>query len=430
MRHFAYRDGILHAEDADLRRIADDVGTPFYCYSTATLEHHYRVFDSAFAGHDRLVCYSVKANSNLAVLKILADQGAGMDVVSGGELRRARAVGVPGERIVFSGGGKTAAELAFALDENVLCFNVESEPELELLGRIADEKGATARISLRINPDVDAGTHEKISTGKAEDKFGVPWHRARGIYARAAGLPGLEVMGIDMHIGSQITQLAPYEAAFAKLGDLVRQLRGDGHTIGHIDLGGGLGIPYAGDNDVPPHPDEYAAMVIRLVGDLGCTLVFEPGRMIAGNAGILVTRVIYDKQGDVRSFMIVDAAMNDLVRPTLYGAHHEILPVGEPAADAACAKVDVVGPVCETGDFIARGRTLPEQRAGALLAIMSAGAYGAVQSSTYNTRPLVPEVLVNGPDYAVVRRRPSYEDILGLDQLPDWLTSADQGVDL
>ncbi len=422
MHHFAYRGGILHAEDVDLRHIADDVGTPFYCYSTATLEHHFRVFDGAFSGHDHLVCYSIKANSNLAVLKVLADQGAGMDVVSEGELRRARAVGVPGERIVFSGVGKTAAELAYALDENVLCFNVESEPELELLSKIASGKDATARVSLRINPDVDAGTHEKISTGKAEDKFGVPWHRAREIYARAAGLPGLEITGIDMHIGSQITQLAPYEAAFAKLGELVRQLREDGHTIDHIDLGGGLGIPYTGNNDVPPHPDEYAAMVTRLVGDLGCKLVFEPGRMIAGNAGILVTRVIYDKQGDTRSFLIVDTAMNDLVRPTLYDAYHEILPVEEPAADVAYGMVDVVGPVCETGDFIAQGRTLPEQHAGALLAIMSAGAYGAVQSSTYNTRPLVPEVLVSGDDYAVVRRRPSYDEILGLDQLPDWHT--------
>ncbi len=423
MHHFAYRGGVLHAEDVDLRRIAQDVGTPFYCYSSATLEHHYRVFDGAFAAQDHMVCYAMKANSNLAVLKLLAGLGAGMDVVSEGELRRARAVGVPGDRIVFSGVGKTAGEIGYALDEEIYCFNVESEPELDLLSQVASARGRTARVSLRINPDVDAGTHEKISTGKAENKFGVPWHLAREIYSRAAALPGIEISGIDMHIGSQITQLAPYEAAFERLGDLVRTLRADGHTIDHVDLGGGLGIPYTSGNDVPPHPDEYAAMVNRLVGDLGCRLLFEPGRMIAGNAGILVSSVIYSKTGDARSFLIVDAAMNDLVRPTLYDAYHEILPVIEPTQQTPFAPVDVVGPVCETGDYIARDRTLPEMAPGDLLAVMSAGAYGAVQSGTYNTRPLVPEVLVRAEEYSVVRPRPSYEDLLGLDRLPDWLTS-------
>jgi diaminopimelate decarboxylase len=421
MHHFAYRGGILHAEDVDLRRIASDVGTPFYCYSSATLEHHYRVFDGAFDGCDRMICYSVKANSNLAVLKLLASLGAGMDVVSEGELRRARAVGVPGERIVFSGVGKKAAEMAYALDEDIACFNVESEPELELLSTIAAGRGRTARVSVRINPDVDAGTHEKIATGKAENKFGVPWARARDIYARVAALPAVEAVGIDMHIGSQITRLGPFEAAFARLGDLVHALRADGHGIEHVDLGGGLGIPYLFGNATPPHPDEYAAVVRRLVGDLGCRLVFEPGRLIAGNAGILVTEVIYAKEGAAKTFLIVDAAMNDLVRPTLYDAYHEILAVTEPAHDAAFHPVDVVGPVCETGDFIARQRTLPAMKAGDLMAIMTAGAYGAVQSGTYNTRLLVPEVMVRNGDYAVVRPRPTYDELLGLDRVPEWL---------
>ncbi len=421
MHHFAYRNGIMHAEDVDLRRIASDVGTPFYCYSTATLERHFKLFDGAFGDHDHLVCYGIKANSNLAVLKVLANLGAGMDVVSEGELRRACAVGVPGEKIVFSGVGKTADEMAYGLDERIYCFNVESEPELQRLSEVATAKNTTACVSLRINPDVDAETHEKISTGKAENKFGVPWHRASEIYADASRLPGIKVTGIDMHIGSQITKLAPFEAAFARLGDLVTMLRADGHAIDHIDFGGGLGIPYTGLNDIPPHPDEYAAMVLRLTKDLGCRLIFEPGRLIAGNAGILVTDVIYAKQGDAKSFLIVDAAMNDLIRPTLYDAYHAILPVVEPTPDHKRLTVDVVGPVCETGDYLARDRELPEMAAGDLMAIMSAGAYGAVQSGTYNTRALIPEVLVSGTDYAVIRRRLDVEELLGLDHVPDWL---------
>ncbi len=421
MHHFAYRNGIMHAEDVDLRSIASQVGTPFYCYSTATFERHYKLFDGAFGDHDHLVCYGIKANSNLAVLKVLANLGAGMDVVSEGELRRARAVGVPGEKIVFSGVGKTADEMAYALDERIYCFNVESEPELQRLSEVATSKNTTAHVSLRINPDVDAETHEKISTGKAENKFGVPWHRAGEIYGEASKLPGIKVTGIDMHIGSQITKLAPFEAAFARLGDLVTMLRADGHVIDHIDFGGGLGIPYTGLNDIPPHPDEYAAMVLRLTKDLGCRLIFEPGRLIAGNAGILVTSVIYAKQGDAKSFLIVDAAMNDLIRPTLYDAYHSILPVVEPAPDHVLANVDVVGPVCETGDYLARNRELPEMTSGDLMAIMSAGAYGAVQSGTYNTRALIPEVLVNGSDFAIVRRRVETRELLDLDHIPDWL---------
>ncbi len=421
MHHFAYRGGVLHAEDVDLRKLADEVGTPFYCYSAATFERHYRLFDEAFAGHDHMVCYGIKANSNIAILKLLGDLGAGMDVVSGGELKRARAAGIPGERIVFSGVGKTEEEMALGLDENIYCFNVESEPELEALSRVAVARNTAAPVSLRINPDVDAGTHEKISTGKAENKFGVPWHRASEIYARAAELPGIAVSGIDMHIGSQITSLDPFRTAFARLGDLVRRLRGEGHEIDHIDFGGGLGIPYTGLNDIPPHPDEYAAMVTGLAGDLGCKLVFEPGRLIAGNAGILVARVIYAKSGDDKSFLIVDAAMNDLIRPTLYDAWHDIQPVVEPGPDASERTVDVVGPVCETGDFLARGRRLPEMHDGDLLAVMSAGAYGAVQSGTYNTRALVPEVLVRGGDYAVIRPRVEPEALIAAERIPDWL---------
>lgn len=420
MHHFTYRNGTLHAEGVDLREIADSVGTPFYCYSTATLERHYRVFSQAFDGADILVCYSIKANSNQAVIKTLAELGAGMDIVSEGELRRVRAAGVPGERIMFSGVGKAAHEMAAALDEDILCFNVESEAELELLNEIAGGKGKTAPVSLRINPDVDARTHRKISTGKAEDKFGISWLNAESAYARAAALPHIRVCGIDMHIGSQITDLEPFEQAFTLLAELVVRLRGAGHDIDHIDLGGGLGIPYRGTNDVPPHPDEYAALVKRTVGSLGCKLMFEPGRMIAGNAGILVTSVLYNKPGEAKSFTIVDAAMNDLIRPTLYDAFHEIIPLTEPADGEQTFLTDVVGPVCETGDYLAKDCHLPHMRAGHMLAILSAGAYGAVQSGTYNTRLLVPEVLVNGDAWSVVRVRPSYEDVLALDRYATW----------
>ncbi|HEX2217035.1 MAG TPA: diaminopimelate decarboxylase, partial [Xanthobacteraceae bacterium] len=388
MHHFAYRSGVLHAEAVNLVDLANEVGTPFYCYSTATLERHYRVFAGAFADVPALICYAMKANSNQAVLKTLARLGAGADVVSGGELKRARLAGIPREKIMFSGIGKTAAELAFAVDENILCVNVESEPELELLSSIAAGKGRAANISLRVNPDIDARTHAKIATGKAENKFGIPISRAREVYARAAKLPGVSVAGVDMHIGSQITELQPFDDAFALLSDFVRALRADGHRISHIDLGGGLGIPYRDSNEPPPHPDAYAAVVKRATRDLDCMLIFEPGRLIVGNAGILVTRVLYLKRGDGKTFVIVDAAMNDLIRPTLYDAHHDIWPVQEPPPGTARIVADVVGPVCESGDFLALDREMGEARPGSLLAVMSAGAYGAVQAGTYNTRAL------------------------------------------
>lgn len=420
MHHFDYRDGVMHAEGVDLRRIADEVGTPFYCYSTATLERHYRVFAEAFADAPSLVCYAMKANSNQAVLKTLARLGAGMDVVSEGELRRARAAGVPGSRITFSGVGKTPREMAYGLEQEILCFNVESEPELEALSAVATQMGKTAHIALRVNPDVDAKTHHKISTGKSGDKFGIPISRAREVYARAAKLPGLKVSGVDMHIGSQITDMQPFDDAFALLADFVRELRADGHVIDHVDLGGGLGIPYRENNDPPPLPLDYAAIVKRHTRDLDCTLVFEPGRLIVGNAGILVTSVIYVKQGDGKFFVIADAAMNDLIRPTLYEAHHDIKPV-VPNPDAPRITADLVGPVCESGDYLALDREMAEPRPGDLLAVMTAGAYGAAQAGTYNSRRLIPEVLVSGAEYAVVRPRQTYEELIGLDRLPEWL---------
>ncbi|MFZ5734441.1 MAG: diaminopimelate decarboxylase [Pseudomonadota bacterium] len=421
MHHFDYRDGVLHAEGVNLATLAETVGTPFYCYSTATLERHYRVFTEAFAGVDSLVCYAMKANSNQSVLRTLAKLGAGADVVSGGELKRARTAGIPPNKIVFSGVGKTEAELRMALAEDVFCINVESEPELELLSQLASSMGREARVSLRLNPDVDAKTHAKISTGKSENKFGIPLSRAREVYARAAKLPGIKVTGVDTHIGSQITDLGPLEQAFSLLADFVRELRADGHNISHIDFGGGLGIPYHADKAAPPAPALYAQMVKRVAHNLGCKLMFEPGRMIVGNAGILVTRVIYVKHGDAKNFIIIDAAMNDLIRPTLYEAHHDIVPVRQPAAGAQSIVADVVGPVCETGDYLAIDRTLPEPRAGDLIAIMSAGAYGAVQSGTYNTRPLIPEVLVNGDQHAVVRPRIDVDALIAMDKPAPWL---------
>ncbi len=421
MHHFVYRGGAMQAEDVDLSAIARAVGTPFYCYSSATIERHYRVFCDAFADVPSLVCYAMKANSNQAVLATLAQAGAGMDVVSEGELLRARAAGAPAQKIIFSGVGKTRAEMARAIDEDILCFNVESEPELEALSRVAVARGRQARIAVRVNPDVDARTHAKISTGRSENKFGVPISRAREVYARAKTLPGLTVTGVDMHIGSQIADLAPFDEAFALLADFVGALRADGHTIDHLDLGGGLGIPYRHNNEPPPHPEAYAALVKRRTKALGCKLFFEPGRLIVGNAGVLVTSVIYVKHEAAKTFVIVDAAMNDLIRPTLYDAHHDILPVIEPAPAAARRQVDVVGPVCESGDYLAQNRDLAEVAAGDLLAVMSAGAYGAVQAGTYNSRLLVPEVLVKGAEYAIVRPRPSYEDMIGLDKIPPWL---------
>jgi diaminopimelate decarboxylase len=421
MNHFSYRNGVLHAEAVNLIDLAGAVGTPFYCYSTATLVRHYQVFAGAFADVPALVCYAMKANSNQAVLKTLAGLGAGADVVSEGELKRARAAGIPADKIMFSGIGKTARELALAVDQGILCINVESEPELELLSAVASGKGRTANISVRVNPDVDARTHAKIATGKSENKFGIPISRARAVYARAAKLPGLKVTGVDMHIGSQITDLEPFDDAFALLSEFVRVLRGDGHAISHVDLGGGLGIPYRDGDEPPPHPEAYAVMVKRATRDLGCTLIFEPGRLLVGNAGILVTRVLYLKRGEAKNFLIVDAAMNDLIRPTLYEAHHEIRPVREPAAGAARIVADVVGPVCESGDFLALHRRLSEPIPDDLLAVMSAGAYGAVQAGTYNTRALVPEVLVRDSEWALVRPRLEVDDLIALDRLPPWL---------
>ncbi len=421
MHHFTYRGGVMHAEAVDLTALADAVGTPFYCYATATLERHYRVFADAFADVPSLVCYAMKANSNQAVIATLARLGAGADVVSGGELKRALLAGVPAERIMFSGVGKTAAELAQAVDEEILCINVESEPELELLSSIAISKGRIATISIRVNPDVDAKTHAKIATGRAENKFGIPISRAREVYARAAKLKGVRVAGVDMHIGSQITELQPFEDAFALLSDFVRTLRTDGHCIEHVDLGGGLGIPYYQDNEPPPDPLAYAAVVKRATHGLDCKLIFEPGRLIVGNAGILVTRVIYVKRGEAKTFVIVDAAMNDLIRPTLYEAHHDIRPVREPEPDAPRIVADVAGPVCETGDYFALDRDIVAPRPSDLMAIMTAGAYGAVQAGTYNTRALVPEVLVSGSEWAVVRPRFEVDALIGLDQLPPWM---------
>ena len=421
MDHFLYKNGQLMAEDVAISDIAAAVGTPFYVYSAATLTRHYRLFSEALDPLPHNVCFAIKSLSNLAVLKLLGDLGAGMDVVSGGEYMRAKAAGVPGERIVFSGVGKTRDEMRLALTGGVRQFNVESEPELLVLSAVASELGLTAPITLRINPDVDAKTHEKIATGKKENKFGIPISKAREVYAQAASLPGLQVVGIDVHIGSQLTELAPFEAAFLKVAELTEQLRADGHTITRLDLGGGLGIPYTRSNEAPPLPLDYGALIKRTLGHLGCEIEIEPGRLISGNSGVLVSEVIYVKQGEDRTFLIVDAAMNDLVRPSMYGAHHDIVPVIEAAAGAAAQDYDVVGPVCETGDTFAKARALPQLGAGELLAFRSAGAYGAVMASEYNTRPLVPEVLVQGDHFAVIRARPTFDEILKRDSIPAWL---------
>ena len=421
MRHFAYRDRVLHAEAVDLAALADIVGTPFYCYSNATIERHYNVFAAAFADVDALVCYALKANSNQAVVTTLARLGAGADVVSEGELLRARAAGIAPQRIVFSGVGKTAHELNLAVEHGILCVNVESESELEALSSIATAKGRTADISIRVNPDVDSKTHAKIATGKAENKFGIPISRAREVYARAAKLKGVRAIGVDMHIGSQIIDLKPFRDAFALLAEFVGVLRADGHAISHIDVGGGLGVPYREDNEPPPDPNAYAAIVKGATKNLGCRLILEPGRLIVGNAGILVTRVLHVKHGDAKNFVVVDAGMNDLIRPTLYDAHHDIRPVREPAAGRRRIVADVVGPVCESGDYFALERELAAPEAGDYLALMTAGAYGATQSSTYNSRPLVPEVLVRKEEWAMVRPRQGVEELIALDRLPPWL---------
>ena len=421
MDHFLYRYGRLHAEDVAIQDIAAQVGTPFYVYSTATLIRHFKLFDEALDGLDHLVCFAMKAASNQAILKTLGDLGAGMDVVSGGEYLRARAAGVPGERIVFSGVGKTRGEMHQALQGGVRQFNIESEPELYLLNEVALSLGSTAPITIRVNPDVDAKTHAKIATGKSENKFGIPISRAREVYALAARLEGLEIVGIDVHIGSQLTELEPFVAAYRKVAELTETLRADRHNIRRLDLGGGLGIPYTRSNEAPPLPTDYGAMVKRELGHLGCEIEIEPGRLIAGNAGLLVSSVIYVKSGEDREFLILDAAMNDLVRPAMYDAHHDIVSVIEPAAGSEPAVYDIVGPVCESGDTFAKGRPLVAQQQGDLVAFRSAGAYGSVMASEYNTRPLIPEVLVNGDQFAVIRARPSYDEIINRDSLPDWL---------
>ncbi len=420
MPHFAYHRGLLHAEGVALNQLAASVGTPFYCYSSAALVDHFRIFNNAFAGLDTMVCYAMKANSNQSVIRTLVAEGAGCDVVSEGELRRALAAGCPPERIVFAGVGKTAREIAYAVDAGIYCFNAESEPEIARISEIAGAKGRTVKVAIRVNPDVDAKTHHKITTGKAENKFGIPWLRAREVYAHCARLPGISLSGVDMHIGSQITDLEPYDRAYGLLADLVRDLQADGHAIDHVDAGGGLGIPYHLDE---PGPDAgaYGEIVRRRLGNLGCRILFEPGRFLVGNAGVLVTEVIYVKRGAFKTFVVVDAAMNDLIRPTLYEAHHDILPVARPGPHHPRIVADVVGGVCETGDYLALDRRMGEVKPGDLLSVMSAGAYGAVQASTYNTRPLLPEVLVKGDSWAVVRPRQTYEDLIGMDAVAPWL---------
>ena len=419
MSQFHYVNGTLHAEGVPLDQLATSVGTPFYCYSSAVLVERYQAFANAFDGRRATICYSLKANSNQSVIATFARLGAGADVVSEGELRRAMAAGIPPERIVFAGVGKTEAEMAAGLDAGIRQFNVESLPELESLDRIARSKAKRARVALRVNPDVDARTHKKIATGKAENKFGIDLGHVREIYARAASMAGIEIQGLAVHIGSQLTDLAPYRAAFSKIAALTAELRADGQRVETLDLGGGIGIAYR--DETAPAIEDYGRVVDETVGNLGCQLVFEPGRWIVGPAGLLVTRVIYVKHGVERSFIVVDAAMNDLIRPTLYDAYHPILPVREPASDAAVRRFDVVGPICETGDFFAHERPLPPVASGDLLALAAAGAYGAVMASSYNSRPLVPEVLVHGRDHAIVRARPSYDDIIRMDRLAHWL---------
>ncbi len=421
MDHFLYRNGQLFAEDVPLAEIAAAVGTPVYVYSSATLLRHYGLFDAALHGMPHTVCFAMKSLSNVAILKLLGDAGAGMDVVSGGEYLRAKAAGVPGDRIVFSGVGKTRDEMRLALTGGVRQFNVESEPEMLALDEVARSLGLTAPITIRVNPDVDAKTHAKIATGKSENKFGIPIARARAVYALAATLKGLKVVGIDVHIGSQLTDLSPFEAAYRKVADLTLALRADGHSIDRLDLGGGLGIPYVRSNEPPPLPMDYGDMIRRTVGHLGCEIEIEPGRLISGNAGIMLSRVIYVKSGEDRDFLILDAAMNDLIRPAMYDAHHDIVPVIEPAPGAPTQPFDIVGPVCESGDTFARHRMLPPVVAGDLVAFRSAGAYGAVMASEYNSRPLIPEVLVQGDQFAVIRARPTFDEMISRDTIPEWL---------
>jgi diaminopimelate decarboxylase len=429
MRHFDYQNGEMFAEGVPLARIAEEVGTPVYVYSTATFTRHYRVFADSFNDTDALIAYSVKANSNIAVLATLAAQGAGADVVSGGELKRALIAGIPAKKIVFSGVGKTRTEMREALTAGIRVFNVESLEELHVLNDTALEMGQTAPIAFRVNPDVTAGGHAKISTGKKENKFGIAWSQAELAYEEAARLPAIEIIGVDVHIGSQISDLAPFEKAIQKVGDLIKRLRAAGHTIKSFDIGGGLGIPYGNNTVVPPPPSEYAALVKRLTADLDVEMIFEPGRMIAGNSGILLSEVLYVKRGEDRDFLIIDAAMNDLLRPALYDAYHDMEPVKQGDLDKM-ETYDVVGPICESGDTFTKGREMPKLESGDLVVLHSAGAYGASQSSQYNTRPLVPEVLVNGAEYAVIRARPSIEDILKTESLPNWLSKHQNVTDI
>ncbi len=421
MDHFLYRDGRLFAEDVSVAEIAAQVGTPFYLYSSATLLRHYGLFDDALSGVPHMVCFAMKSLSNIAILKLLGDAGAGMDVVSGGEYLRAKAAGVPGDRIVFSGIGKTHDEMRLALQGGIRQFNVESEPEMVVLDEVARSLGLVAPITVRVNPDVDAKTHAKIATGKSENKFGIPIARAREVYALAAALKGLKVIGIDVHIGSQLTELAPFEQAYRKVAELTEVLRADGHTITRLDLGGGLGIPYTRGNAAPPLPSDYGDLIKRTVGHLGCEIEIEPGRLISGNSGIMVSKVIYLKSGEGRDFLILDGAMNDLIRPAMYDAHHDIIPVNEPEPGVEQRPYDIVGPVCESGDTFAKGRMMPPVVAGDLVAFRSAGAYGAVMASEYNSRPLIPEVLVKGDQFAVIRARPTYDEMISRDTIPEWV---------
>jgi diaminopimelate decarboxylase len=416
MEHFAYAQGNLQAEDISVATIAESVGTPFYCYSTATLTRHFRVFKEAFQDVPTLICYALKANSNQAIIKTLAKEGAGADVVSEGEIRRALAAGIPANKIVFSGMGKTIQEITYALEVGILQFNIESESELEALSHIAQRKNKTAEIAIRVTPDVDGRTHAKITTGTKISKFGIDISEAPALYQKAASLPNIAVKSVSCHIGSQITELEPFQKAFSRVIELVKELRANGHKIERLDLGG---VPYHGDS-TPATPAEYAAVVKNLTHNLGCSLIFEPGRLLVGNAGILVSRVISLKKTPAREFLVVDAGMNDLVRPTLYDAFHEIVPVKIPKAETR-RTFDVVGPVCETGDVFARDRVLPVFETGDLIAFRSAGAYGAAMSNTYNSRQLVPEVLVNGEQFTIIRPRQTYEQLIALDQLPNWL---------
>ncbi|MEH6809031.1 MAG: diaminopimelate decarboxylase [Hyphomonas oceanitis] len=421
MHHFTYSDGSLQCEGVSLDVIADAVGTPCYVYSAATLTRHARVIAEAFEGQDCLIAYSVKANGNLAVLSTLAREGCGADVVSGGELQRALKAGIPANRIVFSGVGKTAVEMDLALEKGIHQFNVESAGELRLLSKVASVLGRKAPIALRVNPDVAAGGHPNISTGKKGDKFGIPWSEAEALYAEAATLPGIQVVAVDVHIGSQIGDLVPMRAAFEKIVGLTRRLREAGHEISRIDVGGGLGIPYKA-GDAPAPPSAYASMIAEVMQGMDVQVILEPGRVIAGNSGVLLTTALYEKPAPDRTFLILDAGMNDLMRPALYDAHHDIVPLKEPAADGPTATYDVVGPICESTDKFAVARELPKVAPGDRLAFMSAGAYGAVLSSAYNARPLVPEVLVTGDRFDIVRRRPSFDEMIELEQVPDWLT--------